>query len=193
MSLEHIMLGILRHPASGYDLHRAFDEGPRQFWVAKLSQIYPTLQKMEKVGWLTSRREPSARGPARRVYRRTAAGTRELHAWLHGQPDIGAQRLAYIGQVAFMGELRDLRSTLRFLTRLRDHFEALASGLGFAGAAPGKTAERTETLDDDAFHDLLCVRIGTRSLQGTITACDEAISLVQARLSRDRRREGGIP
>jgi len=182
------MLGMLRHPASGYDVRRAFEDGPRLFWVAQLSQIYPTLQKMEKSGWLVSRREPSARGPARRVYRRTAAGTRELHAWLRDQPDIGPERLAYIGQIVFMGELRNLRSTLRFLTRLRNHFEALARTVGFAEAAPGQTPERTDRLDDDAFHELLCVRIGVRSLQGKIAACDEVISLVQARLSRDGRR-----
>jgi len=183
------MLGMLRDAASGYDLRRAFNGGPRQFWVAELSQIYPTLQRMERVGWLTSRREPSARGPARRVYRRTAAGARELHAWLRSQPDIGPERLAYIGQIAFMGELRDLRSTLRFLTLLRDYFEALTGTLGFAGAAPGQTPERTDRLDDDAFHELLCVRVGARSLQGKIAACDEAISLVRAQLSRKRHQK----
>lgn len=187
------MLGMLRHPASGYDLRRAFDDGPRQFWVAELSQIYPTLQRMEKVGWLASRREPSARGPARRIYRRTAAGTRELRAWLRSQPDIGRERLAYVGQIAFMGELRDLRGTLRFLIRLRDYFEALAGTFGFAGAAPGQMPERIDRLDDDAFHELLCVRIGARFIRGKVAACDEAIALVQARLSRDGRRRRARP
>ncbi len=48
MSLQHILLGLLREPASGYDLKAYFDKSVRYFWAAELSQIYPTLQRMEK-------------------------------------------------------------------------------------------------------------------------------------------------
>ena len=52
MSLQHILLGLLREPASGYDLKAYFDSSVRYFWAAELSQIYPTLQRMEKSGRL---------------------------------------------------------------------------------------------------------------------------------------------
>ena len=40
MSLDHILLGLLREPATGYDLGNAFSENVRHFWSAELSQIY---------------------------------------------------------------------------------------------------------------------------------------------------------
>jgi len=78
MSLDHILLGLLREPASGYDLKDAFNETVAHFWSAELSQIYPTLKRLEERGLLRSRREPSPKGPDRRVYRLTGEGREEL-------------------------------------------------------------------------------------------------------------------
>ncbi|HKW51009.1 MAG TPA: PadR family transcriptional regulator, partial [Candidatus Eisenbacteria bacterium] len=68
MSLEFILLGLLRRPASGYDLKKFFDEGIGYFWAAELSQIYPTLKRLEKRGWVRGRAAASKRGSGRRVY-----------------------------------------------------------------------------------------------------------------------------
>ena len=67
MSLEHILLGLLREPASGYDLKVVLDHGIGHFWAAELSQIYPSLKRLEKQGLLRSRRTASQRGPGRIV------------------------------------------------------------------------------------------------------------------------------
>ena len=66
LSLPHILLGLLREPASGYDLKAEFEKMIRHYWSAELSQIYPTLKRMEGQGWLASATEPSDRGPDRR-------------------------------------------------------------------------------------------------------------------------------
>jgi len=183
MALEFILLGMLRDPASGYDLRRAFDEGPRHFWSAELSQIYPTLQRMQKRGWLSCRHRVSRRGPKRREYRRTAAGTRALHQWLRGKPDFGAERLAYIGQLVFLGELGDSQRTLEFLEELRRRMAEFQAGLEAAEAELRR--ERKEAAlarwNDDDFHELLCLRMGIRSQQAKAAACDECIELVRAR------------
>ena len=50
MSLDHILLGLLREPATGYDLGNAFSENVRHFWSAELSQIYPALKRLEQRG-----------------------------------------------------------------------------------------------------------------------------------------------
>ena len=78
MSLEHILLGLLREPATGYDLKNAFSENVRHFWSAELSQIYPTLKRLEQRRMLRSRVEPSPKGPNRRVYTLTGEGRTEL-------------------------------------------------------------------------------------------------------------------
>jgi hypothetical protein len=67
---------------NGYDLKTYFDHQARQFWSAELSQIYPSLKRLESRGWLTSHREASAKGPPRKVYTRTPDGRDALLEWL---------------------------------------------------------------------------------------------------------------
>jgi DNA-binding PadR family transcriptional regulator len=181
MSLEHVLLGMLADQASGYDLRKAFDEGPRHFWSAELSQIYPALERMQARGWLRSRRRPSPRGPERRVYERTAKGAAALRAWLRAEPAVGHERLAYIGQLIFMGELRDPAATERFLELLRQRLQALAELLESAQAAMPRDVRR---LTDAQVHEGLCLRIGIRSLRAKIEACEEGQSLLRARRGR---------
>ena len=181
MSLEFILLGLLRDPASGYDMRREFDRGPRHFWSARLSQIYPTLQRMEERGWLTSRDEPSHQGPARRVYRRSRAGTVALRTWLRGEPDLGVERLPYIGQLVFLAELHDRARTAKFLEAIRDQFVAFRDFL-YAGDDELHAAHDRDPSqwDDDSLHELLCIRIGARALEGKIAACEEGLTLLHA-------------
>src|SRR5690242_15423023 len=122
MNLEFILLGLLRRPGSGYDLKKFLDEGIGYFWAAELSQIYPTLTRLEKRGWVRGRAAPSKRGSGRRVYAITPSGRRALKEWLRSDPQFGDERFAYLAQVYFMDELKDLGQTIRFFGRMRDHF-----------------------------------------------------------------------
>ena len=105
MSLNHILLGLLRDPATGYDLKNAFSQSARHFWSAELSQIYPTLKRLEQRGLLRSRVEPSPKGPNRKVYWLTDEGRAELLRWLHAGPAVGTERFAYLAQLYFMDAL----------------------------------------------------------------------------------------
>ena len=79
-----VILGLLFHgPCSGYEIKAIVDRSTRFFWAASYGQIYPELRRLERAGLVTG--EDAARGRrARRVYRLTDAGRRELEAWLHG-------------------------------------------------------------------------------------------------------------
>lgn len=118
VSLDHILLGLLRQPASGYDLKAILDQGIGHFWAAELSQIYPTLKRLEKKRWLRSRPAPARRGPGRRVYEITPVGRRALREWLASGPQVGDERFAYLAQTYLMDELGDLNQSLRFFTQL---------------------------------------------------------------------------
>src|ERR1700728_1154087 len=102
MSLDPILLGLLRKPASGYDLKTVFDERIHSFWPAELSQVYPALQRLEQKGLLRSREAPAKRGPRRRVYQTTAAGHRVLRQWLEPNPELGEGPHGFFAQVFFM-------------------------------------------------------------------------------------------
>jgi len=192
MDLEFILLGMLHQPASGYDLKCDFDAGPRYFWSAELSQIYPALQKMQRRGWLRSHRQASPHGPERRVYVRTAKGSRSLHAWLRGEPVIGTQRLAYIGQLIFMGELADRARTRVFLKRLRDRLNAMAELLESAerGLRAREATTPAQPLGHQ-FHELLCLRMGIASLRAKIAVCDEGLRLIRRQGPRRPGQRGG--
>src|SRR5262245_61024565 len=83
MSLPHVLLGLLHEePRSGYDLARAVREELDPVWSAGFSQIYPTLAKLRRRGWVLLRVLGPRRGPRRHLYRATAAGRRELRRWL---------------------------------------------------------------------------------------------------------------
>jgi DNA-binding PadR family transcriptional regulator len=188
MSLEHILLGMLHRPASGYDLKVEFDQGAKYFWSAELSQIYPTLEKMERSGWLKSKREPSPRGPARRVYRRTPRGTRELQRWLAGEPIMGTERFAYIAQLVFLGEVADLQVSEKFLKQLRERLFAFQQLL--EGAEEDLRRQHPhfpDDLDDENFHGLMSVRIGIHSLRAKVAACDDNLALIRSRAAKEKR------
>lgn len=181
MSLEHILLGMLRKSCSGYDLRHEFEMGARHFWSAELSQIYPTLKRMQAKGWLESKLEASPKGPDRRVYERTAAGKAVLDEWLRSGPCIGNERFAYIGQLIFMGELHDLANTLEFLRQLREEFFAVLQLLREA-LSEIEADEAKHQLSMEAFHEKLSLRMGVCSLQSKVDWCDGSIAEVQNRM-----------
>ena len=187
MSLDHILLGLLREPATGYDLGNAFSENVRHFWSAELSQIYPTLKRLEQRGMLRSRTEPSPRGPNRRVYALTEAGRDELLGWLRSGPAVGTERFAYLAQLYFMDALGDLHETRAFMTGLRGH---LARWLAQLRALE---QEVVATHGDDparygpaGFHHFAALRMGIHSIGSKVAWCDETLAAIDRRLSPPR-------
>jgi DNA-binding PadR family transcriptional regulator len=124
MSLDHVLLGTLRDPASGYDVKARFDTVFRHFWPAELSQIYRTLRRLEEDGLLASKAAASDRGPERRVYRTTAKGRAALRRWLAGGPTVRDDRHAFCAQTFFLDELDDVDRQRAFFQAIRDEFAA---------------------------------------------------------------------
>ncbi len=119
MSLDNILLGLLREPQSGYSLKQIFDTVFSHFWAAEISQIYRQLKALEKRGLLASRTEPSAKGPPRRLYETTPAGHAQLMEWLQAGPTFGDHRLPYLAQTLFLDELASTAERLAFFERLQ--------------------------------------------------------------------------
>lgn len=194
MSLEHILLGLLRKPSSGYDLKAIVDHGIGHFWAAELSQIYPSLKRLEKQGLVRSRRAASKRGPGRIVYQVTAKGRKELARWLRNGPEFGDMRHTFLAQIYLMDELSDLEQTLRFLEQLRARW---APRLEALKNAEKEWSRRDPGLPDclslSAFHQHLTLRMGQHSYQGWLTWCDESIRRVRARMRKEDRDGKPVP
>ena len=111
---------LLETPASGYDPKKAFDESVRRFWDAELSEIYPTLQRLRRIGLVTVSAEPSDRGPDRKVYTRTKTGLDALREWLSAGPVVENQRIEHLGQHFLLGQAGEGDRTRAFLEELRE-------------------------------------------------------------------------
>ncbi|HEY5270583.1 MAG TPA: helix-turn-helix transcriptional regulator [Anaerolineales bacterium] len=85
MSVRYAMLGLLaQKPRHGYELRAAFEAvvGGDANWDVKPSQIYTTLERLEKAG-LVERSSDLGEGdePSRRVYAVTGSGRVALTEW----------------------------------------------------------------------------------------------------------------
>jgi PadR family transcriptional regulator, regulatory protein AphA len=188
MALEHILLGLLREPASGYDLKATFDERIHYFWAAELSQIYPALQGLERKGLLRSRRAPSKRGPGRRIYQIAPAGHRVLREWLEKGPELNDERMDHLAKIYLMDELGDLQKTLQFIQELRDVFSSRLAKLQTVERYwSEKDPQYPDALSPQMFHVLLTLRKGIHSLSAHLKWCDESIRRVQARMEKENR------
>ncbi len=193
MSLDHILLGLLREPGAGYDLGKAFSENVRHFWSAELSQIYPALKRLEQRGMLGSRLEPSPKGPNRRVYALTEAGRAELLRWLRGGPAVGTERFAYLAQLYFMDALGDLRETRAFMTALREHLVRwLAQLRAVEQEVVATHGDDTVRYSDAGFHHFAALRMGIHSIGSKVAWCDETLAALDRRLASSRA-AGTVP
>ena len=188
MSLDHILLGLLRDPATGYDIRNAFSENVRHFWSAELSQIYPTLKRLEQRRMLRSRLEASPKGPNRRVYALTEEGRGELLRWLRGGPAVGTERFAYLAQLYFMDAIGDIHETRAFMAALRDHLaDWLARLRGVERGVVAAHGDAPERYSDAGFHHFAALRMGIHSVGAKVAWCDETLAAIDRRLAPARR------
>ena len=83
MSLKYTLLGFLNYgPLTGYDLKKHMDNSTQFFWHARLSQIYPTLKRMEEDDWVESTIMPQEGKPDKKFYMITEKGRAALLSWL---------------------------------------------------------------------------------------------------------------
>lgn len=184
MSLDHILLGMLRKPASGYDLRREFESSARHFWYAELSQIYPVLKRLETRGWLTSRTEPSERGPERKVYTITESGRAELIGWLEEGPQFGHQRIAHLAQLFFMDELGDPARTLEFVAEVRAAVAGRLRALEAIEACILGENGSPDGFPDSEYYKFSTLRLGIAVARTRILWCDETMEQLGQRVAR---------
>lgn len=87
-TLKYVILGLLmRHPMSGYDITKEFQNGLTEFWDAKHSQIYPELRKLSDEGLITYEVQISGEALEKKVYSLTDQGRQEFRAWVEEDVD----------------------------------------------------------------------------------------------------------
>jgi len=83
MSTGHVLLGLLsdgeRH---GYELKREHDARFPAARPLAFGQVYATLERLRRRGWVSAATSVKVDGPERMPYAMTAAGRDELDRWL---------------------------------------------------------------------------------------------------------------
>jgi DNA-binding PadR family transcriptional regulator len=83
MPVKHAILGILKEvPRHGYELKSIFDERIGNFWNLNYGQIYTTLDRLEKEGFVSGIEEEQDSRPDKKVYNISLKGVQELERWL---------------------------------------------------------------------------------------------------------------
>lgn len=86
MSVGRALLGLLENgPRHGYDLKRSYDERFGTDRPLAYGQVYSTLARLLKNGFVEVEAEPGA-GPERKRYAITEAGVADVASWL-GRPE----------------------------------------------------------------------------------------------------------
>jgi DNA-binding PadR family transcriptional regulator len=83
---DQVVLGLLTaRPQHGYDLLDCFRarSGLGRIWTMSTSQLYAVLKRLEREGAIAGRQIESPDAPPRIEYTVTAAGRRQLEAWLN--------------------------------------------------------------------------------------------------------------
>lgn len=183
MSLKHIVLALTREPVSGYTLNQVIQQTIRHFWAADQAQLYRTLRTLEEDGLVTQKQLKPDRGPARKTYTRTAKGRRELILWLESEPEFSAERSAYVAQLVFLHEAADLKTTVRFIERLKERFQSsLATFRKIESGEPQVPLSRM-ALDD--LHGTLGLRLALMTSETRIAWCDWALSILNRRIKTE--------
>jgi DNA-binding PadR family transcriptional regulator len=80
MSIRHGLLALLeRGPRHGYQLRAEFDAATGATWPLNVGQVYTTLDRLERDGFVVQDGEPDADG--RIAYRLTDTGHAEVRDW----------------------------------------------------------------------------------------------------------------
>jgi DNA-binding PadR family transcriptional regulator len=191
MSLNHLLLGFAAESATGYDIKRSFEEGLRHMWNAELSQIYPALQRLEERGLLTSAKTPGERGFAKRAYKLSPEGRKELHRWLRSEPVLHDERHPFLIQLCLLSELDNYSETLKY-------FAALESILKARLQVMEQLREKwrrhdpayPEVKSSKDFHLQMTLEFGLTNTQAALKCCQGCAARVKKRIASIKRSRG---
>lgn len=126
MSLKHAILGFLEmNPFSGYDLKKIFDSSVNFYWTATHSQIYRTLNELNKDELVEIELIQQTDFPNKKIYHITKKGKQELLTWITAPSDLPPVRHKLLVQLSWADRL----STAQIIELLQNYADKLKERL----------------------------------------------------------------
>jgi DNA-binding PadR family transcriptional regulator len=127
MDAKTLCLGVLlRGEASGYEIKKAFEEGPfSHFHQTSFGSIYPALNALSAEGLITGRAQAQDKRPDKKLYSITAKGRDALIAALMIEPAPDVMRSDFLFILSFAQFLPPARVAQLIDRRIAWYREAL--------------------------------------------------------------------
>ena len=161
---SYVVLALVGEGGAGpHDLVRMMRQG-RIYWAAAESHFYAEPKRLEKLGYLTSRKEPG-KTRQRTHYELTAEGRAALREWI-AEPS-ALPRIQHEAIVRLLAaDLADDETVLASLRGLREDAAEMSARLDVAEAIAGTIPHRTR-------HLLLVHRLGRKLIDAHLEWLDE--------------------
>ncbi|KAA9374099.1 PadR family transcriptional regulator [Microbispora cellulosiformans] len=160
--MRQALLALLaKEPAHGYELKQALES---IFGIAypspNIGQIYVTLGRLEKDGYVRAVDVEQANRPNKKVYYITAAGREALETWVD-EPTEGPRVRDEFFMKLVLAPLTGLADRMALVNRQRRHYLSLMRDLG-------ELAEAAERTDPDNRASLLLIEGAMLHLQADL-------------------------
>jgi PadR family transcriptional regulator, regulatory protein AphA len=135
---RYAILGALSvKPMSGYDIINWLSKVTKSFWSESEGQVYPTLERLQKLGLIKSEKASSSGKRLRKVYALTKQGTKELDLWLRKPAQKTLLRSEFILKLFYGKRLtkkecishlelreKEIHDELLYFKNIEDHIES---------------------------------------------------------------------
>ncbi|HUR51699.1 MAG TPA: PadR family transcriptional regulator [Mycobacteriales bacterium] len=150
MSVPHTLLGLLEvEPRHGYDLKRAYDARFGHARPLKAGQVYSTLGRLERDGFVAVVATGQVGGPERTTYAVTHEGVTDLNSWF-SSPEGATPYLQPVLFAKVVLALQSGRDAAAVLDAQRA--EHLTTMRALTAEKQGADLDRTLALDFALFH-----------------------------------------
>ena len=166
--MDQVILGLLSHESmTGYEIKKRLDTRLHFFWGGSYGSIYPTLNGLEKKGFVT-KEQAKENGRDKIIYTITKEGHKNLQEWLALPVVKDEMRFETILKIFFGSEL-GAEGSLKHI----EHFEhKLTDAMPFLQ----KSVEQLKPIADQEQHGyyLLSAMCGVKMYEALLEWCEDA-------------------
>ncbi|MCC3373427.1 PadR family transcriptional regulator [Cohnella sp. REN36] len=170
MNSQDVILGLLhRRPLTGYEIKNTFERPLSFFFDAGFGTIYPTLAKLESLGYILKESVEQDNRPNKNVYAITEAGRARFKAYLESPMEKDTYRSDFLIRL-FFAHYQDRETLIEWIREeiaaAEAEYRALQDGM------PDWEPQMTRA-------QLLCAQIGIASSEAKLRVLREGLAEIE--------------
>jgi len=169
----YVILAVVSlEPMSGYDIKKYIEGSVSNFWNISYGQIYPTLNRLVEIGYVTYDVEKNGNRPERKVYCITENGISTLKEWLVAPVEEGNPYGSELLLKLFFGSNISIEDNINHVIRFRNQQSVYLENLN----SIRDRLEAYKEKDRNMEYQIITVRQGQIHAQSKIEWCEETIN-----------------